>query len=810
MSKRTYPIPNKNLSGSDYIQNKRAKQLFSGTSSLAKTIIQQNGNFPLLTPSGKLKPYQGTFGLSGRSEDGNKTYCLNTSHSYRDLLDITKGKYLITPPNVANDNNIQLTDVSNSQKLYNGLYYIYTYNSSNALAYMYPGYPNTPASYVGNKIQYDITTNANQRIIVDPSYVITYSSESCVLHPNVGRNITINNDYDSKFSFNRTINLDLLTGFQYPIKFNMEYDDGDCINVNNDIQSAYALPAEPNNITPPVINGFEEGSPSTLVLKVINDGTWIGFPTPTFTYRWFRGSIPIASATSDQYSVNPSLDVNNNITCRITGTNSSGSDTATSNVITPKIPANTTLPVISGSAVVGNTLTTTNGTWTAYPAITSYAYLWLRNGLVIGGETNSTYTTQSPADVGQSITCAVIASNLFGSSSPAISNALTPTSVPVNSVAPVISGNAAVGNTLTTTNGTWTASPTTPPLTYTYQWRRNGSTISGETNSTYTTQSPADVGQSITCQVTAVNGVISSSPATSNTITPTSAPVNTAPPAMSGNLVVGNTLTTTNGTWIAFPSPTFTYKWFRNGSQIGGETNSTYTTQSPSDVGQSITCSVTATNGIIPNATATSNALTPTSVPVISTPLPSITPTTIDAGSPTPLTCSTGTWTASPTTPPLTYNYQWYRGASPISGETNSTYTTLSPADIGQQITCRVTAINGVISSSPATSSNSVTPTSVPVLSTAPSSSPSVTPTTIVAGSATPLTCSTGTWIANPAITSYAYQWYRGASPISGETNSTYTTLTPTDVGQQITCQVTATNSIGSSSPAASNSVTPT
>jgi hypothetical protein len=34
--------------------------------------------------------------------------------------------------------------------------------------------------------------------------------------------------------------------------------------------------------------------------------------------------------------------------------------------------------------------------------------------------------------------------------------------------------------------------------------------------------------------------------------------------------------------------------------------------------------------------------------------------------------------------------------------------------------------------------------------------------------------------------------------------------LTPTDVGQQITCQVTATNSIGSSSPAASNSVTPT
>ena len=427
MSKRTYPVPNKNLSGSDYIQNKRAKQLFSGTSNLAKTIIQQNGNFPLLTPSGKLKPYQGTFGLSGRSEDGNKTYCLNTSHSYRDLLDITKGKYLITPPNVANDNNIQLTDVSNSQKLYNGLYYVYTYNTNNALAYMNPGYPSTPASYVGNKIQYDTTSNANQRIIIDPSYVITYSSESCVLHPNVGRNITINNDYDSKFSFNRTINLALLTGFQYPIKFNMEYDDGDCIDVNNDIQSAYAFPAEPNNVTPPIIDGFIEGS--TLVLKVINNGTWTGFPTPTFTYQWFRGSILIFLAISDQYSVNPSLDLNKNITCKVTGTNSSGSDTATSNVITPAIPSSISAPLITYTTiVVGSTLSCSTGTWYASPATPiTYAYQWYRGASTISGATNNTYTTQSPADVGQTITCRVTATNSIGSSSPATSNSVVPT-----------------------------------------------------------------------------------------------------------------------------------------------------------------------------------------------------------------------------------------------------------------------------------------------------------------------------------------------------------------------------------------------
>ena len=245
-SRRTFPIPNKKLSGSDYITNKRAKQLFSGTSDLAKTIEEQNGNFPLLTPQGKLKPYQGTYGLSGRSVGVNKSYCLNTSHSYRDLLAITKGKYLITPPNISNANQIELKDVSDAKKLYNGVYYTYSYENNNLVAYMYPGYPDPLASYVANKIQYAPSTDANERIIVDPSYTITYSSQSCILQSSFSKNIRINNDAESKYSFNRTINLDLLAGFQYPIKFELAYDTGDCIDSNNDIQTKYAYPEPPD------------------------------------------------------------------------------------------------------------------------------------------------------------------------------------------------------------------------------------------------------------------------------------------------------------------------------------------------------------------------------------------------------------------------------------------------------------------------------------------------------------------------------------------------------------------------------------
>jgi hypothetical protein len=96
------------------------------------------------------------------------------------------------------------------------------------------------------------------------------------------------------------------------------------------------------------------------------------------------------------------------------------------------------------------------------------------------------------------------------------SEAPPPAGVPVNSVAPVISGTLLWGNELTTTNGTWSNSPTG----YTYQWKRNGSNISGATANTYIT-TLADWNQDITCEVTASNVSGSGTPAASNTLVPT-------------------------------------------------------------------------------------------------------------------------------------------------------------------------------------------------------------------------------------------------------------------------------------------------
>ena len=87
------------------------------------------------------------------------------------------------------------------------------------------------------------------------------------------------------------------------------------------------------------------------------------------------------------------------------------------------------------------------------------------------------------------------------------------TGIPVNTVAPVISGATTLGSVLSTTNGTWTAKPA---ATFTYQWKRNGSNIIGATNSTYTLVNE-DGATNITCQVTATND-FGSANATSNTL----------------------------------------------------------------------------------------------------------------------------------------------------------------------------------------------------------------------------------------------------------------------------------------------------
>ncbi len=73
---------------------------------------------------------------------------------------------------------------------------------------------------------------------------------------------------------------------------------------------------------------------------------------------------------------------------------------------------------------------------------------------------------------------------------------------PTNTVAPVVSGTATVGQTLSCTTGTWTGDAT---IVFTYQWQRAGVNIGSATSSTYLLVD-ADYGSAIRCRVTGTNG----------------------------------------------------------------------------------------------------------------------------------------------------------------------------------------------------------------------------------------------------------------------------------------------------------------
>ena len=262
-------------------------------------------------------------------------------------------------------------------------------------------------------------------------------------------------------------------------------------------------------------------------------------------------------------------------------------------------PTNTAAPVLSGTPSVGSTLSCSTGSWEHSPS--SYEYVWLRGSTAISGAAASEYQVQA-ADQGFSITCEVTAINAAGQDT-ATSNSLTvpaAAGAPVNTIAPALSGTPAVGSTLSCSTGSWEHSPTG----YSFAWRRDGSLISGQTGSGYTIQS-GDAGHGISCEVTAENGVGSSS-ASSNTLDVPAKPVNTAAPVLSGTPAVGSTLSCSTGSWEHSPTG-YSFAWRRDGSLISGQTGSGYTVQS-GDAGHGISCEVTASNGG-GSASAASNTL---------------------------------------------------------------------------------------------------------------------------------------------------------------------------------------------------------
>jgi hypothetical protein len=87
-----------------------------------------------------------------------------------------------------------------------------------------------------------------------------------------------------------------------------------------------------------------------------------------------------------------------------------------------------------------------------------------------------------------------------------------------------------------------------------------------------------------------------------------SAPVNLVAPSVTGFAYPQETLTSSIGTWLGYPAPSFTYQWFVNSISRVGATASTFQPLL-TDIGLSIFCRVTATNSA-GSSTSNSNTVT--------------------------------------------------------------------------------------------------------------------------------------------------------------------------------------------------------
>ncbi|WP_369765997.1 T9SS sorting signal type C domain-containing protein [Flavobacterium sp. WC2429] len=171
------------------------------------------------------------------------------------------------------------------------------------------------------------------------------------------------------------------------------------------------------------------------------------------------------------------------------------------------------------------------------------------------------------------------------------------------------------------------------------------------------------------------------------------------------------------------------------------------------------------------------------------------------AASPLGAICS-GTlvnFTATPINGGANPTYQWYNGATIISGATSSTYTSSTIAN-GDAIKVVMTSNATCATASPATS-NTIT------MTVNPNSPASVSIATSPLGAICSGTSVTFTAIPINGGTTPTYKWYNGVTLISGATSSIYTSSTLSN-GDAIKVIMTSNAACATGSPVSSNIVT--
>ena len=257
----------------------------------------------------------------------------------------------------------------------------------------------------------------------------------------------------------------------------------------------------------PTAQSVTVGQTATFLVKA--SGT-------SLQYQWKKNGTAIPGATSSTYTTPATSMADGGAVFTVVVSNSAGS--VTSNNATLTVTAAVVVPVVVAPAITAQPAAqTVTAGQTATFSVTAtgtapLGYQWKKGGTHISGATSSTYTTEATAMGDSGAVFTVVVSNSAGNvtSSGAV--------LTVSAVAPAISTQPA--NQTITAGATATFSVTaTGTGTLSYQWKKNGTNITGgtgATTNTYTTPAMSYAGNSAVYSVEVSNsaGSVTSSSAT--------------------------------------------------------------------------------------------------------------------------------------------------------------------------------------------------------------------------------------------------------------------------------------------------------
>ncbi len=462
------------------------------------------------------------------------------------------------------------------------------------------------------------------------------------------------------------------------------------------------------------------------------------------TYQWKKGGTNISGATSATYSITGIVSADaGSYTCVVTG--DCGNVTSNTAILTINDATAITAQPSSATKCEGD-----NVSFSVTATGSNLTYQWKKDGVAISGATSATYTISGivSADAAN-YTC-----DVTGDCGVVTSNAASLTINP----ATVITSESGSQTACDNSNVTFSVTATGSNLTY--QWKKDGSVISGATSDSYTISGATNSDEgTYTCVVTGDCGSVISS---NMTLTIT-ASMTVGDPA-NANVCPADTAkftVTANGT-------NTTYQWKKdgvnmsNGGDISGvDTKTLMIVNCDATDEATYSCYVTSDCG---NATSNGATLTlNTATAITSQPV---------GGT----KCEGENITFSIVATGSNLTYQWKKNGVAISGATSDTYTltNLSSADAATY-TCDVTGDCGTITSNAVVLTvNANTGITTQPQSQSVCSGTDVTFSVVATGS------------------NLSYQWKKDNTDISGATSDTYliTGATSAEAGDYV-CIVT-------------------